>query len=254
MNKTFIHNFCLCLRYIWQIHRRFYVRNVVGLALIVLFIFLLSLLPNIANSSSNFSMIPLWLFTISNMLVPLWAMLIVCCTFHPLHTRANRADFLILPVGNAPKFWAMIAMSGVSVILMTVITEIVVFMVFLMVGKSDDFVALRTSFDDMIFSFSRLYVFNPYNIGLVLFPSIALWINSVFYRHNIVCTSVVLIVILTVMVSFGDSIFGVALLDTHSFFIANVILWLVSLALAVCCWRRAYVNFCHSQIVDRHNH
>lgn len=254
MNSTSIRNYGLCLRYIWQTHRRFYIRNIVSPSLVVLILAVLTTLPAITSGFLDFEGMRVVSWVFSNFLIPIWAMVIVCSTFHPLYTRGARTDFLMLPVGNAPKFWAMITMAVISIIQMALLTEIVGILIALPWGTELYQAFSHFSFSDFCWHPQLTTVVYSICIFFIFIPGVALWINSKKYRHNIVPTAIVLLLIFSVVLTFGDVVYDVAFLVSNADSVSDVVVGLVFAALGIFCWARAYANFCHAEIVNRLNH
>lgn len=185
--------------------------------------------------------------------------IIVCSTFHPMYNKRRRIAFLSLPAKVSEKFVAQLLLNAMVLVATVAIVGLINYVVWV----NDDSGYTAWNFRSIFVEFGAAdfsvlaWALNVYLY--LLMPSLLLFINSRVYRHNIVPSAIIVILLNTfgmflifLMQVTVDSLDDFIMSEDGLRACAYVLLGLEIVAVLVL-WVMTYRNFKRSQIRDFFN-
>lgn len=185
--------------------------------------------------------------------------IIVCCTFHPMYNKRRRIAFLSLPAKVSEKFVAQLLLNAMVLVATVAIVGLINYVVWVNNDSGYtawNFFSIFVEFGAADFSVLA-WALNVYLY--LLMPSLLLFINSRVYRHNIV-PSAIIVILLNTFGMFLIFLMQVTVDSLDEFFMSEdglracaYVLLGLEIVVVLALWVMTYRNFKRSQIRDFFN-
>lgn len=177
-------------------------------------------------------------------IMSIMAGVILACTYHPLRTKKNRINFMLLPASRCEKFLGLVLTNWAVLLLMCLLTLAVMLcfvpgaMEYLEISidfkDAMEIVFAEGSYGEIVIMIAVLLYF------FVLYPTLIVTINSLLYKNNIIPSAVIITVLAFMSIMFLDYIDVYYSLSRNEVSTLALLLELVSIGL---CWKVIITRF-----------